>query len=152
MQFAHEIMDRDFLRVPVDMAVGELAALLLKHNADGACVVDGERLIGVVTTMDLVFQEKQVHLPSFITLMEMVIPLGGERARKELEKVTGGTVAEIMSKDPGTVAWDAPLSDVATLMVEKHYTLVPVLKGDHLQGVIGKRDLLKAAYAARGLA
>lgn len=149
MQYAHEIMDRDFLVVSPEMPVGELAKLLLDSQADGACVVEDDQLVGVVTAMDLVFQEKQIHLPSFITLMDLVIPLGGAKAQAELEKVTGSTVAEIMSAPAETVEWDAPLDQVATMMVEEHYTLVPVMKGTHLQGVITKQALLRGAYAAR---
>ncbi len=150
MQYAHEIMDRDVLTVSPELPVGDLAQLLLDAKADGACVVEGGRLVGVVTTMDLVFQEKRVHLPSFITLMEMVIPLGSSKAREELEKVTGSTVAEIMSAEPTTVDWDTPIDAVASLMVENHFTIVPVMKGTRLQGVITKPALLRGAYAARG--
>jgi CBS domain-containing protein len=149
VQYAHEIMDREFVTVEPGLEVGELAKLLLDKNVDGACVMEGGELVGVVTAMDLVYQEKQIHLPSFITLMEMVIPFGSARAQAELEKVTGSTVADIMSAAAVTVAWDAPLDEVATLMVDRHFTIVPVMKGDNLQGVVTKRDLLRAAYASR---
>lgn len=119
------------------------------RRRDGACVVEDGLLVGVVTEMDLVFQEKQIHLPSFITLMDLVIPLGGAKAQAELEKVTGSTVGEIMTSPAKTVAWDAPLDRVATLMVEGHYTIVPVMKGTHLQGVITKPALIRGAYGAR---
>lgn len=151
MQYAHEIMDRDFLTVAPDLTVNDLARLLLEKNEDGACVMQDGKLVGVVTSMDLVFQEKRVQLPTFVTLMEMVIPLGRARAQAELEKVTGSTVAEIMSQDAVTVEWTTPTDAVASLMVEKHFTIVPVTKGEQVQGVITKRALLRAAYEARGL-
>ena len=84
MQFAHEFMSRDPYTVTADMKVSDLARGLLEHGADGAVVVDGRKVVGVVTAMDLVFQEKQVHLPTFIAFMDAVLPLGTRRTEAEL--------------------------------------------------------------------
>lgn len=118
---------------------------------DGACVVDNGELGRVVTAMDLDYQKKQIHLPSFIMLVELVIPLGSSRAQAELELLTSSTVTEFMSENPVTVEWGAPLDEVASLMSSRHFTIVPVLKAASLQDVITKRVLLWAAFAARTL-
>lgn len=147
MRFALEIMQREPVTITADARVDALARLLLERGIDGCCVVDGDgKLVGVVTSMDLVFQEKPVHLPTIYTFMDVVIALGGQRARDELEKITGSTVGDIMSREPTTVAKDAPLSAVAELMVEKHYTVLPVIDSGVLVGVITKADVLRAAF------
>jgi len=149
MQFAHEIMNRSPYTVTKDTSVADLARGLLERRADGAVVVKGRTVVGVVTAMDLVFQEKQVHLPTFIAFMDAVLPLGSRRTETELAKITGATVEEIMSSPAKTVSFDAALDAVATMMVEDHITVVPVIQDDVLVGVIEKPDVLRAVLASR---
>lgn len=137
------------LSVVPERSVRELAELLLREQSDGACVVKNGRLVGVVTTMDLVFQEKRVHLPSILSFMDFAIPLEPpHRLREELDKISGTRVSEIMSGDPISVGPDAPMSEVATLMVEHNFTLVPVVEHGLLLGVVTKQALLRAAFHA----
>lgn len=149
MQYAHEIMDRSPLTVAQDLEVGELAQWLLETRADGAIVVDGRTVLGVVTAMDLVFQEKRVQLPTLVAFMDAVLPLGTRRTEAELAKITGATVGEIMTTPAVTVPFDTPLGRIATQMVEQHHTLVPVTQGGVLVGVIDKRAVLSAVFGAR---
>jgi CBS domain-containing protein len=138
------------LSVDPDCSVRDLAELLLNEASDGACVVKAGRLVGVVTTMDLVFQEKRVHLPSVLSFMDFAIPLEPpSRLREELDKIAGTRVAEIMSDDPIVVGPDEPMSEVATLMVEHNFTLIPVVEDGCLLGVVTKRALLRAAFQAK---
>ncbi len=145
-RFAHEIMDSPALTVHRDLPVGELARLLLDQNADGACVMDEDTLVGVVTSMDLLWSEKPVHMPTVITFMELVFPLGGAAAEQELHKIMGATVGEIMSAPPITVAFDTPIAALATQMIDQHLTLLPVVREGHLLGVVTKAALLRAAF------
>jgi CBS domain-containing protein len=144
---AREIMVKALSVVP-KKSVRELVELLLRERSDGACVVDEEgQLVGVVTTMDLVFQEKRVHLPSILSFMDFAIPLEPpQRLRDELEKISGTRVAEIMSDKPIFVGPSVPMSEVATLMVEQHLTLIPVVEDGRLIGVVTKEALLRAAF------
>jgi CBS domain-containing protein len=143
---AREIMVEALTVVP-DRSVRDLVELLLRERSDGACVVEDGHLVGVVTTMDLVFQEKQVHIPSFLTFMDFTIPLEPpDRLREELDKISGIRVSEIMSPHPIFVAPDKPMSEVASLMVDKHLTIVPVVEGQRLLGMVTKHALLSAAF------
>ncbi len=130
-----------------DVPVSELARQLLGEGADGACVLEDGDLVGVVTEMDLIFQEKQVHVPSFITIMDAVIPLElPGKLKAEFDKIAGLTVADIMSKDPVTVTPDTAASKVAALMVEHGYSIVPVVRGDLLIGAVTRASLLRSAF------
>lgn len=143
---ARDIMVEPLTVVP-SRSVLDLAELLLRERSDGACVIEHGRLVGVVTTMDLVFQEKRVHLPSILMIMDFAIPLEPpDRLREELDKIAGTTVAEIMSRHPIFVTPDTSMNEVASLMVEKHLTIVPVVEGDRLIGMISKQALLRAAF------
>lgn len=132
--------------VSPDMPVTELAALLLDTGRDGYCVVADGKLQGVVTLMDLLFQERTVRLPGLVTLLDAVLPVGLHKAEVELAKMTGNTVGSIMSRDVVTVAQDAPLERVASLMVDRHITVLPVVNDGHLLGDVTRQGILKALY------
>lgn len=146
MTTAAGIMDAAPLVVAPDLPVQELATLLLDRGVEGACVTRGEDLVGVVTAMDLVFKEKNLHLPTVFTFMDVVIPLGWHKAEEELGKIAGLKVGDIMTSPPVTVPGDADLHAIATLMVEQHLSLVPVVDGRRLLGVVDKRAVLAAAF------
>ena len=142
---------RDVMRAPhtvsPDMTVRDLAALLLSERLDGVCVVREDALVGVVTAMDLVFQEKPLHLPSFFVFLDAFIPMeSNAKIEHDLRKITGATVADIMSVDVERVTPRAPLSEVASMMVDHHRALLPVVEGERLVGVIDKRAMLAAAF------
>jgi CBS domain-containing protein len=135
------------LTVTPDLPVRELVEVLLREHADGACVVEGGQLLGVVTTMDLVFQEKQVHLPSFLAVMDFMIPLEPPaRLRHELDKISATRVRDIMSAHPLSIEPETPTAEVASLMVDKHVTIVPVVEHGRLVGMITKPSLLRAVF------
>ncbi|NOY28304.1 MAG: CBS domain-containing protein [Oligoflexia bacterium] len=146
MVVASQFMNSAPTTVGPDLPVSALAQQLLAAGVEGACVVRDGKLFGVVTTMDLVYKEKNLHLPTVFTFMDMVIPLGWQRAKDELSKIEGLTVKQIMTADPVTVGPDAALASIATLMVEGHISMLPVVDHGRLVGVIDKRAVLKAAF------
>jgi CBS domain-containing protein len=149
MKRASDVMDREVLTVPPEAQVRELAARLVAAGGDGACVVEPEsqRLIGVVTAMDLIFQEQPVHLPSFFVFFDAVIPLERpSQVQHELDKLMGAQVKDIMSTDLIVVPPQAPLDEVAATMVRKHTGYVPVVDAGKVLGVVTKRAVLKAAF------
>lgn len=133
--------------VAPEMTVRDLAALLLAERVDGVCVVRGDVLVGVVTAMDLVFQEKPLHLPSLFVFLDAFISFeSSAKVEHDLRKITGATVADIMSTEVEAVSTQAPLSEVAAKMVDHHRALLPVLESERLVGVIDKRAMLAAAF------
>jgi CBS domain-containing protein len=62
---------------------------------------------------------------------------------KEMKKIAGSTVDDIYSKNPVTVDEDTFIDELATLMAEKGVHTLPVMRGETLVGVIGKKDIIK---------
>ena len=91
MQTAADILTEALIVAP-DTPVRELADTLAQSGADGVCVVDGNRLVGVATTMDLIFRETSLHIPTAFVLLDAVITLPGQQKRmqRELERMDGG--------------------------------------------------------------
>ncbi|EDM77867.1 CBS domain protein [Plesiocystis pacifica SIR-1] len=136
------------LTVSPDASVRELAETLLREGSEGACVVERGALVGVVTSMDLVFREKRVHLPSVLSIMDFTIPLEPPgRLQRELDKIAGTEVRQIMSASPVVVGPDAGSDAVASAMVDKHITILPVVEDGRLLGMITKPSLLRATFA-----
>jgi len=145
MKKAQDIMTTKVLTVTPETSVGELARLLTENNINGVPVIDEEdKLLGVVTENDLIFQKKNVHIPTVINILDSVIYLESpDKMKEEMQKITGTSVADIYSRKIRTVSTTTPVAEIATLMAEKNIHTIPVVEGDKLVGIIGKRDIIK---------
>ena len=148
---AQDIMSHEVITVNQNATVRELATLFLTNNISGAPVVDGEgKVIGVVTESDLIFQNKKVHLPTAVAILDAFLFLERpEKMEKELKKIAGTTVGDICSHDLVCVAPETGLEELATLMAEKKIHTLPVMEEGKLLGVIGKSDIIRTI--AQGL-
>jgi len=147
---ARDIMTKDVVTVTADTEITQAAKLLLENHFNGLPVVDGRgKLIGIICQDDLIVQQKRLPLPSLFTFFDGLIPLTSYRSlEKEVEKIVATSVAQAMIPDPITVDPDTSLEDIATLMVNNNIHTLPVLKGGHLVGIIGKEDILRTLMPA----
>jgi CBS domain-containing protein len=148
---AGDIMDRSPLTVSAATSLDTLAHQLLDARLDGACVLNDEQhLRGVVTVMDLLFQEQPARPPNVFAFFDAVFSLERRSAREEfVRKLTGNTVADVMTVDVTTCEIDTGLDRIAELMVQQHLTVIPVVDADGgLLGVVDKQVMLKAAFSA----
>lgn len=145
MQKAQDIMTKNVITATPATSVTELAQLLASHNIGGVPVLDlSDTLLGVVTESDLIDQKKKIHIPTVVTILDSVFYLENpDKMEKEMKKIAGSTVGDIYSKDPVTVEEDTFIDEIATLMAEKNVHTLPVMRGDTLVGVIGKKDIIK---------
>jgi len=143
---ASTVMTRDFLTISPDMGVEELARLFLRKDVTGAVVVDKRgKLLGVVTESDLIAKEKNLHLPTIVSLFDAVIYLEtSDHFKDELNRMVASQVEDIYRKDPVTISPETTLSDIATIMTTKRIHFLPVLENDHIEGVVGRREILRA--------
>lgn len=145
MMKAKEIMTKDVVTVGRDTTVRDLAKLFAERRISSVPVVDGEGLlIGIVSESDLIERDKPLHIPTVISIFDWVIYLESDkRFEKELQKMTGQTVADIFSQEVLTVGPEAPVSEVAELMTNKKVQAVPVVEGRRVVGIIGRIDLVR---------
>lgn len=142
---AQDLMTENVIAVTKETQVRELAKILTENNISGVPVVDGEgRLVGVVTESDLIFQNKKVHIPTAVAILDAFFFLESpEKMEQEMKKMAGVTVGDIYAPEVTSVQKDTPLDELATLMAEKNIHTLPVLDQDELVGVIGKRDIIR---------
>lgn len=146
MMKAKEVMNREVVSVRRETTVRELAALFSERNISSAPVLDdGGALIGIVSESDLVAQDKNLHIPTVVSIFDWVIYLESDkRFEKELQKWTGQTVGDIYTDRVFTVGPETPLSDVADLMSRERVHLVPVVDDHKVLGVIARMDLIRS--------
>ncbi len=139
-----EIMTKDVVTVSPKMNVHTLAELFIEKNISGAPVVNDEgKLLGLVLEEGLIFQDKKVHLPTFVSLSLGFLTLGTHRYEEEIKRITGSTISDIMEKDFISLSPDNSLAEVATMMVEKGIYYYPIVEDEKLVGVVTKKDIVR---------
>ncbi len=147
MLTAKDIMTKDVITVTPDTSVEDLASLLVQHGISGVPVVDDSgALYGIVTENDLISRDKRLHIPTVVSFLDAAIYLeSSKKFEDEVKKIAATKVGDICARKVITIAEDATLADIATLMSEKKKHLLPVVKGGKVIGIVGKRDVVKAS-------
>ncbi len=138
-----DISHEEWPRLGPDETVEGAIKLFAESGISAVPVVEGERLAGIITEGDLIFQDADVKAPGFLDILGGIVPLGNtEEYRREALKSAGVTVGEVMTSDPVTVAPEATLSEAATVMAEQRKKILPVVEGERLAGIITRMDIL----------
>jgi len=141
-----DIMTKDVVTVTAGTTVMELAKIFAERHLSSLPVIDeGGALIGIVTETDLVEQDKNLHIPTVISIFDWVIYLESDKKfEKELKKMTGRTVGDIFSNDVVTVSPDTSIADVADLLSSRKINALPVVEGNRLVGIVSRIDLIRS--------
>ncbi len=143
---AKDIMTRSVVTVTPDTSIEDLASLLVKYQISGVPVVDESgNLYGIVTENDLISRNKRLHIPTVVSFLDAAIYLeSSKKFEQEVKRLTATRAGDICNRKVVTIAEDASLIDIATIMTEKKVHLLPVVRNGKLTGIVGKRDLVKA--------
>jgi CBS domain-containing protein len=152
MTEVRDIMDSSPATVHPDTPVEQVVALLRDHEVPGVPVVDADgRCVGIVSEADLVLPDDQgdLHIPHYINLFGGTVflePLG--RFEQRLRKAFASTAADMMTRDPDSVAPDTTVKEAARLIHESGHNRLPVVDEDgRLVGVVTRLDVLGALAA-----
>jgi CBS domain-containing protein len=119
----HEVMSDSPRCVTPDTSVAEAAQLMESEDVGSLPVLEGERVVGVVTDRDIVV-----------------------RAVAKGKDPRGMPVREVASGDLVTLNPDDDLSDALSLMASHQVRRLPVVDADHrLVGIVAQADLAFAA-------
>jgi CBS domain-containing protein len=146
---ARDIMTPDPLTVTGDLSVTDAARMMVENRVGALPVLAGTKLIGIVTEGDLIMRDVKVEFPTYLHLLDgfIMYPPATARFESELKKAVGATVEDVMTSDPVTVDAAMSVSDLATLMVDRDVSRVPVLDGDTLVGIVSKSDIVRSLIA-----
>jgi CBS domain-containing protein len=146
-----DIMQKTPVTVAPEASVEEVVATLRDHQLPGVPVVDEDgRCVGIVTERDLVLpdQDGDLHIPHYINLFGGTVflePLG--RFEGRLRKAFAANAADMMTREPDTVAPDTSVKEAARLIHETGHNRLPVVEDGRLVGVVTRLDVLGALAA-----
>lgn len=108
-----EVMTREPETLPPTATCGEAATLMKQEDCGSIPIVDGGRLLGIVTDRDIVIR---------------AVAAGKD------PKTT--PVSAVMSADPVTVSPDSSIADASRLMAERQIRRLPVVSKGRLAGIV----------------
>jgi len=129
-----DAMSQPATTVAPETTVAELEALFERHDYNSIPVVQGNRLVGIVTKFDF--------LRTFVFTAESVVPHYADLMRRR--------VADIMQPEVHTVTPDTPLTRVLQMMVDMRTKSFPVVVDECVVGVIAREDVIRALRKAVG--
>lgn len=125
-----ERMSRPVITAHPELPVPDALNLMHRDHVRRLPVVDKRgRLVGIVTEQDLL----KASASNATTLS--VWELG-----YLLNKIT---VSQVMSKAVETITEDTPIEQAARIMVDKHISGLPVVRGEEVVGMISESDLFE---------
>lgn len=117
---------------PEDNLMEVLQTMRRQHCRRLPVVLDG-RLIGIVAEGDVKRAE-----PSML-----------QSSQEEFEQLMELTsVSQIMIRDPITISEGAPLVDAVRILHDTKYGALPVLRDDHVVGIVTDNDVLRVLREA----
>jgi CBS domain-containing protein len=141
-----DVMSKDVSTLTPSMSIADAADRMAEGKYGAMPVVDSSgALVGILTDEDFIVSEARVHVPTIINFLGATIPLPSSmhHVEDELHKVAGSTVGEVMDEDPATIAPDASIEDLATVMHENDVSHVSVVEGGKLVGIVARGDLVR---------
>lgn len=145
-----EVMTTGVVTLRPEQTIEEAVAALAEHRISGAPVVDADgRFVGLLDDTDLILSEARLHAPTTIEILGAYFPLPGEKHRfeEELRHALGQVVGDVMDTEPSVVGPDATVEDVATIILDREVSRVPVVDADgRVLGIVTRGDLVKGMY------
>lgn len=140
---AKDIMTRDVITVAPDIAVRDVAGIMLQNRISAVPVVDTSgSLVGIVSEGDLMHRSEAGtrHRRSWwLSLLS-----GNDVLANEFVKEHSRQVADVMTCDVITASPQATLGDIAELLEKNRIKRVPIVEKGQLVGIVSRANLLQA--------
>lgn len=108
-----EIMTREPSTLAPSSTIGEAATIMRQDDCGSVPIVEGGRLVGIITDRDIVIR----------------VVAGGKDPKST-------RVSDAMTADPMTVAPDASVDEARTVMAERQVRRLPVVEDGRLVGLV----------------
>ncbi|HUS75874.1 MAG TPA: CBS domain-containing protein [Methanothrix sp.] len=145
-----DVMNVKPITVQAEAPLSEAARLLRENKISGMPVLDGEKLVGVVSESDLLrllsVDEKEggLWLPSPFEVFEIPFRdlVKWERMHASLEEIPNKTVGNIMSRNLHEVGPDDSIEEASSIMTRHRINRLPVVKDGRLVGIVTRGDII----------
>jgi CBS domain-containing protein len=142
-----EIMSSPAITVTTETDIRSVARIMRENNISGMPVVDERnRLLGVITELDLIARHAPIHQPRYITILSAYIPINPREYREykdQLRQTLAINASQLMTIDADKVSPETEVEDALKMMLDPEVTLLPVVKGREVVGVVTRTDLVR---------
>ena len=144
-------MTKNPVTVQGDAPVRDAAALLRAHKIGGLPVMDGEKLVGMITESDILRLletgkiSDDLWLPSPLEVIEVPIReiINWEKTKHALASIGNIQVRKVMSHPAITIGEDEDVEEAAALMLSKKIARLPVMREGALVGIVARADIIR---------
>ncbi|MBT8490867.1 MAG: CBS and ACT domain-containing protein [Deltaproteobacteria bacterium] len=130
-------MTRNLITATPDTSILKVKNILKEYNIDQIPVVEGRKLVGIITDKDI--RDNSASPASTLSIHELNYLLSEMKVR------------EIMTKKLYTVSPGTTIEEATKLINEKRVNSLPVVVGDELFGIITTCDLLNVLLDFMGM-
>ncbi|WP_156308965.1 CBS domain-containing protein [Sphingobacterium endophyticum] len=123
-----QIMTKELITLTPKDSLYDAEKLFIKHNIRHLPIVEGQKLVGVVSYSDL-----------------LKISYADVTEEDDIEAVVYDmyTIPQLMAKSPVTVSPETNIKDVAETLSKVSFHSIPIVEGEDLVGIVTTTDLLK---------
>jgi len=153
MKIVKDFMNKDVIYLSPEDTIFDAAKKLSQSNIAGAPVVEKDKLVGVISTSDIIKfidikigKLPRIDSPGLSTLLFALIQIQKMRSdfKDELKKISATKIRDVMTKNVITVSPSATLVEVAGLIEKHDVNRLPVVSEGKLVGIVARADLIKA--------
>ncbi len=144
---AKDIMTNNVVTVTEENTVKEVLEILLENRISGVPVINSDNeVIGIVSEADLIYRDRDISLPAYVSLLEGFIMLESmKKFEDKLRKKVAYKVKDVMTSLVVKVNENEDVHKIANIMLEKKINRVPVVDDDEkLVGIITRSNILKS--------
>jgi acetoin utilization protein AcuB len=133
----HDIMRRDPAALSPAATLAEMLALLQRRGIRHIPIVEGQKLVGIVSDRDIKS-----------ALLSVTDTASGPARDRLLHEIRAATV---MAPKVVTIAPVSPVEEAARLMLENRISALPVTDQQRLVGIVTETDVLRMLVRAMGV-
>ena len=145
---AKDIMTKEVITVTGNETLQNVAKIFVEKNISGLPVVDEHnRVIGIISEGDLVYQQNPRAQPMFINLFDGILQIDRKDFEEEINKIAAYQVDQLMTKHVISAHEDTPVEEIATLMINKKINRLPIVDDEgRLKGLVTRQDIIRSVY------
>jgi len=152
MKTVRDYMKKKVIFFKPNDSIFDAAQVLSKHHISGGPVVDGKKVVGVISETDIIeymklnIASRRVDTAEPHVLALLIASIARDRlgVKKELERLSKIQVKDLMSTHVVSISSDQNILEAATVIEKNDIERLPVIDNDKLVGIITRADLIRA--------
>jgi CBS-domain-containing membrane protein len=145
---ARDVMVSPVITADVSATVQDVARLLLQHRISAVPVLDGGKLVGIVSEGDLLHRAEAGTQRKRSWWLDLVA--SDAALATDYVQANSRRIADVMSQNLVTATPETPLAEIASLLEKHAIKRVPIVSAGKLVGIVSRANLLQAVASRPG--